>query len=959
MSDIGLPTSALPIQIYAPVADALGPICAALNAEGIPCVRIETLEETASGEIVLLGFQEQSHFDQIEGMFRPFSDRRFIAVVPASLETTACAVWERGVIADYLINDRLDRLPALLRRLAVPQGDISSTIESQWESLNRVLTSIREAGDLASLFRVVTEDIGRLFGTDHAVVVRYLADLGVWRHEAEATSSLKIPKTVGFQIPDDDNPIAEKLKRKQIVTIENTDTLSDPVNQEVSEHFPGAWLLIPIVVHNEIWGSLSLLKQQNGAAWIARQMTFARIIAEHIGIAIQQAQLIERLKQDIEERHQLYLALRESENRFSQVIGSSPLPFFLKDPERRYLYVNPAFEKLTGLSLEEVAGANPAELPTAGLTRTCATDGVSDFQPVTFETRLELNDAAHDLMVTQFPLLNEEGETAALCGFLMEVTEQNNLIQALREREQQLRLLESAVENARDSILITDVAHGDYSGQRIVYTNRALREQTGYTREEILGQTPRMFQGPETSEETRIRIREAIAKWESITVEILNYRKDGTNYWAELSIVPIQREDGIFTHWVAIQRDITERRNIEQQTRNMKKMEAVGQLTSGVAHNFNNILMIISGHAQLLNRRLPEGTKEHNQVNLIRTAANRGAELVKQLMAFSRSGPNRSTVVNTNEIVRETHSMLEKVIPSNIELTLNVPPHPVFVDLDPEKLVQSLLNLAVNARDAMPEGGKLRLRLAYGTAETLLEPECDQPPFTDQTPICLIEVTDTGIGMDPATLERIFEPFFTTKEVGHGTGLGLYSVFGFVYESNGIIRVSSTPGRGTSFRMAFPVSKRMPVPKSVEGTGRETPHPGRSVLLVEDEPDTRELLEEMLNDEGLEVTLAANGEEAVRLAEQRPNGFDLLMTDWVMPRMSGRALISLLTAMFPAMPVIVMTGNLDVSLPPDFDQRRFYFLNKPFTQKDMVKTVNTALERTRQVPGRLTDLFPE
>jgi hypothetical protein len=213
--------------------------------------------------------------------------------------------------------------------------------------------------------------------------------------------------------------------------------------------------------------------------------------------------------------------------------------------------------------------------------------------------------------------------------------------------------------------------------------------------------------------------------------------------------------------------------------------------------------------------------------------------------------------------------------------------------------------------------------------------------------------------MDAATLERIFEPFFTTKEVGLGTGLGLYSVFGFVYESNGIIRVHSTPGKGTSFKLAFPVSKRMPVPKSVEGLGTEATFPGLTVLLVEDEPDTRELLEEMLQDQELKVVMAANGEEAVRLAEGRPEGFDVLMTDWVMPRMSGRALIGILTAMFPAMPVIVMTGNLDLSLPPDFDPARFFFLNKPFTQTELVETVTAALDRSMNRPHRLSDLLTE
>lgn len=960
MSDSGFIPPSFPVGVFTERSEARALIRSRLVGASIPSTPISAPEEIPAGGIVVLCISDDdafSHFEQLVGLF---SEHRLIAVVPPALEAAACAFWEGERIADYVTEDRLTRLPAAIRKLLAKAEDFAKTVESQWESLSRVLTAIRETSNLESLFGVVTEDIGKLFGTDHAVVVRYLPEKSIWIHEAEARRSDSEPASVGFQIPDSDNPVAEKLKCKQIVTIEDTRGLEDRVNQEVSERFPGSWLLIPIVVQDEIWGSLSLLKKSGGAAWISRQMTFARIIAEHLGIAIQQAQFIDRLRQDIEERHHLYLALRESENRFSQVIGSSPIPFFLKNPDRRYLYVNPAFEKLTGLSLNDVIGANPADLPTAGLIRICSTDGESNFQPVTFEARLELESASHDLMVTQFPLLNENGETAALCGFLVEVTEQKNLIRTLRDREEKLRLLESAVEYARDSVLITDTALGDEPGQTIVYANRALQEQTGYSREEIIGQTPRMFQGPQTSSETRRRVREAILNWESITVEILNYRKDGTEYWAELSIVPIVGEDGIYTHWVAIQRDITERRQIEQETRNLKKMEAVGQLTSGVAHNFNNILMIISGHSQLLQRRLTEGSKEYHQTQLIQSAAARGAELVRQLMAYSRIGPTRSAVVNVNDLLKETVSMLEKVIPASIEMNLAVPPHAVFVELDPEKLVQSILNLAVNARDAMPDGGRLSVTLGMGNPDDVLETEGDRSPFAEGLKICILEVSDTGVGMDAATQERIFEPFFTTKEIGRGTGLGLYSVFGFVYESNGIIRVISAPGKGTRIRMVFPMSKKIPVPKMPENLAEGTSllH-GYSVLLVEDEPDTRELLEEILAGAGFNVTLAANGDEAVQIAQATPTGFDLLMTDWVMPKMSGRTLISVLSLIFPTMPIVVMTGNLDLSLPPDFNPSRFFFLTKPFTQKELFEVVATALATIPLPGGGISDLLSD
>lgn len=959
MSDSDSLALATLVYVFAFTPETADTLCSRLEEAGIRSLSIPTIDVTHPGQMVILTVDETGSRERLESLARNARDRRLILVVPSALETTACALWEQGCIMDYVTSDRLTRLPAIIRKFTSTLNEPSASVESQWESLNHVLTSIREAAGLESIFRVATDDIGKLFETDHAVVVRYYPERGIWMHEAENFAATELP-TIGFQIPDANNPLAEKLKRKQIVTIEDSTLLTDPVNKQVSDRFPGSWLLIPIVVEGEIWGSLSLLKRGGGVAWITRQMTFARILAEHLGMAIHQAQLIERLRQDIEERHQLYLALRESENRFSQVIGSSPIPFFLKDPDRRYLYVNPAFEKLTGLKLSDVVGANPAELPTAGLIRICATEGTSNIQPVTFEARLELETVAHDLMVTQFPLLNENGETAALCGFLVEVTEQKNLIQTLREREQELRLLESAVEYARDSIIITDTALGENPGQHIVYVNRALQEQTGYSNEEILGKTPRIFQGPETSPETRRRIREALRDWESINVEILNYRKDGTNYWADLSIVPIQREDGIYTHWVAIQRDVTERRQFEQETRNLKKMEAIGQLTSGVAHNFNNILMIISGLAQLIHRKLEKPTKEYHQIQLIRNAALRGAELVKELMALSRSESTQSALVNLVQILQETFSMLEKVLPANIELNLDLPHHPVFVELNQERMVQSILNLVVNARDAMPDGGHLDLKLEIGLAETLLDIEGEYPSFPEGANICLLEVRDTGIGMDTATQERIFEPFFTTKEVGHGTGLGLFSVFGFVYESKGIIRVVSTPGKGTTFRLAFPLSRKVSVPETPEAGNTEIePISAQTVLLVEDEPDTRDLLEEMLEDGGLKVVMAANGEEALRVAQETPGGFDLMITDWVMPKMSGRALISVMTQTYPSLPIIIMTGNFDLSLPPGFDPARFLFLTKPFSQKDLLDTVNRALAGSSPQGTDFKSLIPE
>ncbi len=1002
---------------------------------------------------------------------KAFPGRALFLIVPPDLEPTACAWWEKRLIADFVTTDHLRRLPAAIRRHfpAPPSPEFFNPM-LQWEGLNRVVKSILDAVSLDAVFKVATEEIARFLQSHRAVIVQYHADGGFWRHEAEFRLDPDLSETIGFTIPDTGNPFAAELKMGKVVQVPDTASIADAINIGVAERFPGAWLLVPIPVGETVWGSLSLLRGDGENPWREKEISAATTLADNLGIAIKQGQLYNQLQNDFEERNHLYQALRESENRFRTVIGSSPLPFSIKDLEGRFLYINRACERMIGVREENLIGRKMEDLvPAYQASRSHETDRLVTKvgEPRIFEERRDLPTGSFELQVMKFPLADEFGTVHSICTIIEDITSKKKLIsdlklsenryrllasafpdtlirfsaawecldfispsgdffpgiaeripgsgiselgfppdlterilatcreatktrevlsfeyplktqeslrwfeirvtsslsgdsiliirdvserlefiEALKAREDQLRLLETAIDNAEDVILITDTALRKNPGQHILYVNRTFERLTGYTREEVIGKTPRILQGPGTLPETRKVLSDAIANWESVTVEVLNYRKDGTEFWSELSIVPLCQSDGIHSHWVSVQRDITERKRTELTLRQSQKMEAIGQLTSGVAHNFNNILMIISGHAQLLDRSLEAGTKEKRQLSTIQSAVNRGAELVRQLMAYSRVGELRTGIVNIGEKIEETVSLIEKVLPTNLDIRVEIPEEAVLVLLDGEKFSQCVLNLAVNARDAMPEGGTLRFRGHVHRQTGRDSVPYPLPPGFTELDLFVLEVADTGIGMSPEIKERIFEPFFTTKEIGNGTGLGLASVFGFITESKGTIHVESALSVGTTFWLYFPITDApaRTIPK-IEAPLGSVDFSGLRVLLVEDEPQTRILFREMLQNIGFQVEMTGNGVEALEIAQRFDIQIDLLVTDWIMPKMGGKAFLDLFTHLHPSTPIVVVTGTPNLNIARERAKSKIHLLPKPFTKSEMEKTIQMALSR--------------
>ncbi len=388
--------------------------------------------------------------------------------------------------------------------------------------------------------------------------------------------------------------------------------------------------------------------------------------------------------------------------------------------------------------------------------------------------------------------------------------------------------------------------------------------------------------------------------------------------------------------------DITEGKKLEEQFLQAQKLESVGRLAGGVAHDFNNLLTVIGGYCSLLRAGLEDGHPWHGALAEMSVAADRAADLTRQLLAFSRKQMMRPRAVDLNDVVSGAEKLLRRLIGENIELCVVAgSTRPVLAD--PGHLGQVLMNLAVNARDAMPDGG--RLTIATADAE-LDEVQAGARPEARPGSYQVLVVADTGCGMDEATRAHVFEPFFTTKEVGKGTGLGLASVYGIVKQSGGFVEVESASGRGAAFTLYLPAAREAARPAEVPAAARDLPRGRETILLVEDEENVRALCRKVLQGSGYDVMEAGDGADALRVSAAHAGPVHILVTDVVMPHMNGRALFDRLATERPGLRVLFVSGYLDGDLLRHGVLRQGQaFLNKPFTPEELALKVREVLDR--------------
>jgi len=488
---------------------------------------------------------------------------------------------------------------------------------------------------------------------------------------------------------------------------------------------------------------------------------------------------------------------------------------------------------------------------------------------------------------------------------------------------------------------------------RMIAANRALESLLGYSAEELAELPFRALSHPDdVAGELDLHSELLDGKRDDYRLEKRFVAKDGSVVWANVAVGLVRNANGHAEHGIATVEDITERREaedarrrLEEQLRQAQKMEAVGRLAGGIAHDFNNLLTAIGGYGALALDRLQAGQPvERRDLEEIVRAAKRAAELTGQLLAFSRKQILQPKRVDVNELVHDLTRMLARLIDSDIEIRTDLERDLFAVKADPTQLEQVLLNLVVNARDAMPDGG----RLTIATETVNVEDSDDDAVPTGR--YVVLSVRDTGTGMDEETRARLFEPFFTTKEVGKGTGLGLAMVYGFVKQSGGFVRVDTAPGQGTSFDIYLQPLEVEPLEVGAfEPAGATSSPDSEVVLLVEDEEIVRKLIRQMLEQSGYRVVEARNGEEALQLAGDSLERADVLLTDAVMPKLGGPALAERLAETYPTLKVVFMSGYTEEAIVKDGVLRPgTRFLQKPFTAAQLERSVRSALDGTER-----------
>ncbi len=634
---------------------------------------------------------------------------------------------------------------------------------------------------------------------------------------------------------------------------------------------------------------------------------------------------------DVTGRRQAEDELRAGKERFRAIGDAMPLAMLItRFLDGLVLYANQPVAELFGVTREQMEGhttsgfyAQPADRETI-LGRLRAEGTVRNFEVLGRNARGE-----EFWMTASFQLTVWNGEPAILAG-IVDLTGRKRMEDELRASEELYRALFEA--NPFPMFAY------DVETTRFLAANDTAVRHYGYTREEFLAMSVQDIRPPEDIPLFRQLLARAIERDRATTNVGRHQRRDGSIIQVEVTGSPVVFQ-GRAARMVTVH-DITERRRLEEDLRHAQKLESVGRLAGGVAHDFNNLLTAILGYTQLVEARLAGEPELLADLEEIRQAGERARDLTSQLLAVARRQVSAPRVIDLNELASAMERLLRRVLGEHIELVTRCH-EPVWpIRADPAQLEQVVMNLAINSRDAMPQGGRLSIR-----TENVSIGRDDRPPHPDLKPgdYTVLEIRDTGVGMSPEVLSHMFEPFFTTKPMGQGTGLGLATVYGIMKQGGGQVWVDSVPGSGTTFGLYFPRSLEPRAPADPEG---EAPPPGghETVLVVEDDPAVRALIVRTLEQAGYSVAVAVAGDEALRVAAGFPRPIDLLVTDVVMPRMNGRDLAVRMQQSRPAMRVMFVSGYASGASSPAGDDDSF--LPKPFTASLLLRRVRDALDAT-------------
>jgi PAS domain S-box-containing protein len=676
-------------------------------------------------------------------------------------------------------------------------------------------------------------------------------------------------------------------------------------------------MLVPLVAGGRVLGALSFTSAESGRIFGNADLTLAEDLASRVALAVQSAQLYRAERRARAQAEQALAAHRATEEMLQALLDASTAVVYVFDTELRYRLVNKRHLELfgpgprVGRSTFDVFPPEIAER-LAQNTRKVIETG----EPCEFEEEVPQSDGMHTYLSVKVPLRDGTGAVRGVCGISTDITCRKQVHEDLRRSEERFS---KVFRSSPVSITLTRLSDAQY-----IDVNEATERLTGHRREEMIGHTAHEL-GYWTTASDREQLVEELRKNGALPErEVRLRRRDGEmrDLLVSLDVVELADESCM----LALAQDITEYKRLEERLVQSQKMEAIGRLAGGVAHDFNNILTTIMGYSDVLLARVTSDSPLRSSAEHIARSAARASALVRQLLVFGRKQIAKPVVLDLGVVIAGMESMLRRLIPEDIELLMElgegVPP----VDADPAQLEQVLLNLVLNARDALMGSG----RIVIGTAAV---------PGGVR-----LRVSDTGVGMDDATRARIFEPFFTTKDSTKGTGLGLSTVYSIVQQCGGQISVTSAPRKGASFDIVLPAAAGVAAPEPSPGPAPSTTPGKETVLVVEDDADVREFMVTALGSAGYRVLAAHDGATALQMAAEHRGPIAALVCDLVMPLLNGRQVAEQLAPLRPEMRVLLISGYPGDTLERYGQLAPAAFLEKPFRAQDLLRRLRSLLD---------------
>lgn len=811
-------------------------------------------------------------------------------------------------------------------------------VANELERQNRFLTQLNEfaiklshLGDQSDLEAMIATELQKISGAVVLTISKYDPGskcLYVTKLQGDSWILNQVNRTIQAEVGKIPSPLSDK-EYQEIISeqVGVRKSLHDASFGGVSKLVSGAlgrllnikhYLGIAYVCDNRLFGT-SLLAMQKGTP--DPPFEILRTFGQLAALALQRKQASE--------------ALRESEDKYRQLIETMSEGVVVVDNDDVIQFVNPAACKMYGYREQDLTGqtgykllVDESDWDTVKYKNTLRQNGITDSYLVRGK---KLSGDLIWIRISGTPILDKSGAVAGSVGILSDVTQ-------LKQNEEALLMqnayLDELIEGAAEGIVVLD------NDEVVLRVNKEFTRIFGYSLEEARGKRINDLIVPDHLRDEGWNATSTVARGDRVYFETVRKHKNGSLIDVSVLGNPIRLENnqiGVY----GIYRDITDRKKLEEQLHHSQRLDSIGHLAGGVAHDFNNMLTVILGYGEQLLDAFGPGHPLRKDVGEILNAGNRALKLTNQLLAFGRKQMIRPQVISLNQVIDDMHSMLERIITEDIEIETVLSPDLHDIKADTSQIEQVIMNLVINACEAMPRGGKLSIQT---TNDTLVPEDARIHAFTRPGEYVLLCITDTGIGMDKETLTRIFEPFHSTKDRTKSTGLGLATVYGIVKQADGYIWVYSEPKHGTSFKILFPACfdvREQPPHKSLKPLLNGG---GQQVLVVEDEDMLRDLITTIIQKLGYSVTAVSNGEEALEIVREKGLEPVLTVTDVVMPGINGKELADLLCENHPERKVLFMSGYTEsIIAHRGIIDDSIQFIQKPFTQAEMAEKIQHLL----------------